>query len=112
VTDDTDADVTRRGPGELPVTDAAPSAFNLVVIIRHRPLHVIAKDIERSWQFPTYRVRPFLLGMRNLDHISDSFGFRPGREIVRYFLMNAVDWKGSAAARIKAELGEIIGWKP
>ena len=50
--------------------------------------------------------------MRNLDHITDSFGFQPGREIVRYFLMNAVDWKGPTAARVKAELGEIIGWKP
>lgn len=69
-----------------------------------RPLCVIAGDIRRNWPKPYFGAVPYLDAMRQLDSVTDNYGYDSGVSVVLYFLSNAKTWRGAAARRIKAEL--------
>jgi hypothetical protein len=74
----------------------------------HRPLHEIARDIEKSWTNPYFGAVPYIKAMRSLTKINDSFYADSARSVVLYFLSNASTWKGDDARRIKAELKKMV----
>ena len=70
----------------------------------HRPLNVIAAEIESAWKKPSPHAMPYLMAMRYLNKITDFYICDSGESIVLYFLSNARGWRGEDAKRIKAEL--------
>jgi hypothetical protein len=73
-----------------------------------RPLHAIARDIQRDWTKPNYAAVPYLEAMRALDSISDKYYYDSADSVVRYFLANAGQWRGPVARDIKAELKALL----
>lgn len=73
-----------------------------------RPLHTIARDIQRDWSKPNYAAVPYLQAMRALDSISDKYYYDDAETVVRYFLANAGQWRGDKARTIKAELKAML----
>jgi hypothetical protein len=74
----------------------------------HRPLYEIAREIRRDWVKPNYAAKPYLDAMRDLDQVSDNYGYDTGCSIVSYFLSNASTWRGPVAKQVKAELKAIL----
>ena len=78
-----------------------------------RPIHAIARDIQRDWAKPNFAAVPYLTAMRALDSISDKYYYDDAESVVRYFLANAGQWRGDKARAIKAELKAMLpGGKP
>jgi hypothetical protein len=73
-----------------------------------RPLHAIARDIQRDWTKPYFGAVPYLDAMRALDSISDKYYYDDAESVVRYFLANAGQWRGDKAREIKAELKAML----
>lgn len=73
-----------------------------------RPLYEIAADIKRNWANVYFGAVPYLEAMESLDSVNDKYGEDPGRDIVVYFLSNAMYWRGPEAKRIKAELKALL----
>ena len=73
-----------------------------------RPLHTIARDIQRDWAKPYFGAVPYLTAMRALDSISDKYYYDDAESVVRYFLANAGQWRGDKAREIKAELKAML----
>jgi hypothetical protein len=73
-----------------------------------RPLHAIARDIQRDWAKPYFAAVPYLDAMRALDSISDKYYYDSADSVVRYFLANAGQWRGDKAREIKAELKAML----
>jgi hypothetical protein len=73
-----------------------------------RPLYEIARDIRQSWPRVWFGAKPYLDAMGTLDKVTDKFFQDDADDIVRYFLSNAVTWRGEDARRIKAELKAMI----
>jgi hypothetical protein len=69
-----------------------------------RPISTIAREISALWPKPYFGAKPYLGAMRELDTITDCYGYDDGRSIVMYFLSNATTWRGPDAKRIKDEL--------
>ena len=69
-----------------------------------RPIYEIAAEIRQNWPEVYFGAVPYLAAMRQLDKITDNYGYDDARSIVAYFLSNARTWRGDAARRIKAEL--------
>ena len=76
-----------------------------------RPLHVIAREIYRTWPKVNYAAKPYLEAMTSLDSIGDRFIHDSGHSVVAYFLSNATTWRGEDAKRIKAELKAMLARK-
>ena len=74
----------------------------------HRPLGIIAMDIQEDWSNIYFGARPYLDAMLELDQISDRFYEDDAEDIVAYFLANATTWRGEKAKAIKAELKAIL----
>ena len=74
----------------------------------HRPLHEIAREIEKTWTKPYFGAVPYLQAMKTLTKITDSFYADTAKSVVLYFLSNAATWKGDDARRIKAELKKMV----
>ena len=73
-----------------------------------RPLHEIAREIEKTWTKPYFGAVPYIQAMRSLNTINDSFYADSAKSVVLYFLSNATTWKGDDARRIKAELKKMV----
>jgi hypothetical protein len=73
-----------------------------------RPLHTIARDIQRDWAKPNFAAVPYLNAMRALSDISDRYYYDDAESVVRYFLSNATSWRGDKAREIKAELKAML----
>lgn len=73
-----------------------------------RPLHTIARDIQRDWVKPNFAAVPYLQAMRALESISDKYYYDSAESVVRYFLANAGQWRGDKAREIKAELKAML----
>lgn len=73
-----------------------------------RSLRVIAREIEADWsqrgKGVYYGAVPYLAAMHMLDSIEGTYFEDSAASIVRYFLANAMTWRGETARRIKAEL--------
>jgi hypothetical protein len=70
----------------------------------HRPLYLIADEINRDWTKPYFGAVPYLQAMSTLDSVHQHYIYDSGKSIVLYFLANAGTWRGETARRIKAEL--------
>jgi hypothetical protein len=73
-----------------------------------RPIHAIARDIQRDWTKPNFTAVPYLQAMRSLESISDKYYYDSAESVVRYFLANAGQWRGDKAREIKAELKAML----
>lgn len=73
-----------------------------------RPLHAIARDIQRDWAKPYFGAVPYLKALRALESISDKIYYDSAESVVRYFLANAGQWRGPVAREIKAELKAML----
>jgi hypothetical protein len=73
-----------------------------------RPLHHIHDDIVKHWPEPYFGAVPYITAMRYLGTMTDSYGEDPASDIVMYFLVNAKNWRGEHARRIKAELKSML----
>jgi hypothetical protein len=74
----------------------------------NRNLSTIAHEIQRDWQRPYFGAVPYLGAMRELESMSDKYGYDSARSVVVYFLSNATTWKGETARRIKKELKDML----
>ena len=73
-----------------------------------RPLYQIAGEIAMNWPKPYFGAVPYLEAMYSLNSLSDNFYGDSAESVVRYFLSNAMTWKGESARRIKAELNLML----
>jgi hypothetical protein len=74
-----------------------------------RPIYEIAREIHSDWGAKTYfGAKPYISAMLSLSSVDDKYMFDDARTIIRYFLSNAVSWRGEVARRIKAELKEMV----
>lgn len=76
--------------------------------VGHRALHEIGREIGRKWPEPYFGARPYIAAMRHLNGIGGMYGRDRADDIVRYFLVNAKNWRGDDARRIKAELKGML----
>mgnify|MGYP005828015917 CR=1 FL=1 len=74
----------------------------------NRPLHQIAREIERDWGKVNYAAQPYLEAMHTLDSVKDNYYEDTAQSVVLYFLCNAQTWRGVVAKRIKAELKGMV----
>lgn len=74
-----------------------------------RPICVIAKEIKENWKNVYFGAEPYLQAMFSLQTIDDYYYQDSADEIIRYFLANAMTWRGEVARRIKKELNSMIG---
>jgi hypothetical protein len=77
----------------------------------HRPLYLIAHDVQQDWRNIYFGAVPYLQAMSTLNDITENFLDDSAKSIVLYFLANANTWRGETARTIKAELKEIAGVK-
>jgi hypothetical protein len=77
----------------------------------HRPIYEIAREIKKDWAKPFFGAVPYLAAMRELNKITDDYGYDSAQSVVLYFLANASTWRGENAKRIKAELKKMAGVK-
>lgn len=73
-----------------------------------RPLYEIADDIKTNWPAMSPHAEPYWSVMRQLDRITDYYLADSAETIMRYFLVNATNWRGEDAKRIKAELKAML----
>lgn len=74
-----------------------------------RPIKEIAAEIVEDWGGKVnYAAVPYLEAMMTIDNIRDMYGYDRAEDIVRYFLGNAVTWRGQKARDIKAELRALL----
>lgn len=74
----------------------------------HRPIHVIAREIQSDWKAVYFGAKPYLQALSSLNSINDSYGMDSAKSIVIYFLANAQTWRGEKAKAIKSELKAMI----
>jgi hypothetical protein len=86
----------------------ADPAFQNADYPNGRPLHIIAREIAKTWPKVNYAAAPYLSAMRSLNSISDNYEYDSGYSVVAYFLSNATGWRGPEAKRIKAELNAML----
>lgn len=73
-----------------------------------RPLYVIAAEIMDCWRNINQGAAHYVMPMRHMHSINDSYGLDKGRDVVLRFLCNAEHWRGDHARRIKAELKQML----
>jgi hypothetical protein len=74
-----------------------------------RPIHAIARDIAADWGDKTYfGARPYLGAMHRLNRITDNYDQDSAESVVRYFLSNARNYRGTKAKALKAELKAML----
>ena len=73
-----------------------------------RTLSTIAYEISKDWKKPYFGAVPYIQAMSTLGDIKQPYGYDSGESIVRYFLSNAISWRGDTARRIKSELKEML----
>lgn len=76
--------------------------------IKHRPIRVIAREIQKDWRNPYFGAVPYLNALLSLHDIEDQYYNDSARSVVAYFLANATTWRGENARRIKAELKGML----
>jgi len=74
----------------------------------HRPLYVIATDINKAWAKINYAAVPYLEAMENMTCPTAKYWFDDGKSIIMYFLSNASSFRGEKAKALKAELKEML----
>lgn len=72
-----------------------------------RPLFEIADEIRRDWTDMYFGAVPYVDAMARLVTIDQFYGHDAAADIVTRFLVNAHNWRGGTARRIKEELREM-----
>lgn len=73
-----------------------------------RTLSEIAAEIRRDWKNPNFGAVPYINTMLAMGDITKGYGSDSGGEIVTKFLVNASQWKGEVAKRVKLELKAML----
>lgn len=73
-----------------------------------RPIHQIAREIQRDWKKPYFGAVPYLHSMLQIETLDDFLMHETAKSIVLYFLSNAKTWRGEVARHIKAELNAML----
>lgn len=73
-----------------------------------RTISAIAIEIKQVWKNVYFGAVQYLNAMLRLETVNDSYGADSARDIVNYFLSNAIYWRGEDARRIKKELNELL----
>ena len=73
-----------------------------------RKINEIAAEIRKDWSKVYFGAEPYLDAMEDLDSAEDSYFCDSAPSIIRYFLGNAMTWRGDVARRIKKELNAMI----
>ena len=70
----------------------------------------IAREIKQTWKNVYFGAKPYLRAMATIDSSDKNalYLMESADTIVRYFLANAICWRGEDAKRIKAELKSMI----
>lgn len=76
--------------------------------VEHRPLYIIAAEIQRDWHKMYFGAKPYVDAMMEIDRISERNGSDTAVSVVLYFLSNSASWRGEKARLIKAELKNIV----
>lgn len=71
-------------------------------------LSAIAAIIRQDWKNVYFGAVPYLSAMQELDGIGGLYGEDSAASIVRYFLGNAMSWRGDTARAVKAKLNELL----
>ena len=69
-----------------------------------RPIYAIAQDIFVFWRDINPGARAYANAMLAMTTVRDHYDEMPGQKVVTGFLLNATDWQGPEARRVKAEL--------
>ena len=70
-----------------------------------RPIHKIARDIQKDWGDKVhYAAKPYLKAMHSMSAASDNYGMDSGHGVVARFLGNASSYRGPNARQHKADL--------
>lgn len=73
-----------------------------------RTIREIAQEIHCEWPNCHFTAYPYLQAMLELKTVDDVYGVESGRDIVAYFLSNALSFRGEAARRLKKELKDLL----
>ena len=73
-----------------------------------RTLQQIAAEIRADWTKPYFGAVPYIQALAGMDDITKGYGSDSGGEIVTKFLVNASQWKGEVAKRVKLELKAML----
>jgi hypothetical protein len=72
------------------------------------PIWKIALLIESDWKNIYFGAVQYIEAMSTLDEVDDTYGVESGNDIIRYFLANAMTWRGSTARAIKKHLNARV----
>lgn len=89
--------------GDMP-KDYVLDTFNQYYKPVLRPVHVIAREIDKLWKPVWFGAVPYLQAMHSITSIDENYGLDSAESVVLYFLGNAAQFKGPDAKRIKQEL--------
>lgn len=77
-----------------------------------RTIQEIAYEINKDWGIKTsVHAKPYLDAMYTMDYSElegNFYGCDRANSVVRYFLSNAITWRGENARRIKLELKKLL----
>jgi len=71
-------------------------------------INEIAYLIEANWTKVNFAAEPYLMAMFSITDIDQNYGYDSAKTIIRYFLSNASQFKGTIARDIKKELNKRI----
>jgi hypothetical protein len=74
----------------------------------HRPLKVIAAEIDADWTNMGDLPRENVDAMKTLNTLNEMYYADSASSVVSYFLARAQTWKGPVARRVKLELNEML----
>jgi hypothetical protein len=90
------------------MTDLLYALFANTTNLKDLTIAQLAEMIRKDWGEINRHAAPYLIAMETLTTIQDNHEKDSGKFIVANFLSMAVDWKGSLAHAIKAELKRRI----
>ena len=68
----------------------------------------LGRVVQICWEPMYFGAAPYVQAMRQMDKVSDQYGYDSGESIVLYFLSNASTWRGPIAKAVKAELNKRL----
>ena len=72
-------------------------------------ISAIAKIVHEDWKKIYFGAVPYLQAMERINSIEEMFFEDTAKSVVRYFLSNAVSWRGEVARAVKAKLNQMLG---
>nr|WP_199077114.1 hypothetical protein [Pedobacter sp. ASV19] len=71
-------------------------------------ISAIARIIRQDWKKIYFGAVPYLNAMSMIDNIGQNYYEDSAKNIIRYFLSNAGNWRGETAKAVKAKLKALL----